>query len=145
MARRFKPGQVGRAAAWARSRSAGRPHRGGARTLPLPCSRDSHTFRRHRRRRPRGLVAARYLRQAGFACTLFDQADGVGGQWRLGAPHSKVWPEMRTNSSRVMTAFSDLPHPPGTAVYPSAEQVGAYLARYAERSSSARCRRRRSA
>ncbi|MDF1506182.1 FAD-dependent oxidoreductase, partial [Roseisolibacter sp. H3M3-2] len=82
---------------------------------------------------PGGLAAARYLRQAGFLPTLFDQADGVGGQWRVGAPHSKVWPGMRTNSSRVMTAFGELAYPPGTAVYPTAEQVGAYLARYAER------------
>jgi cation diffusion facilitator CzcD-associated flavoprotein CzcO len=82
---------------------------------------------------PGGLVAARYLRAAGFAPTLFEQADGVGGQWRVGAPHSKVWPGMRTNTSRVMTAFGDLAHPPGTAVYPTAEQVGTYLARYAER------------
>jgi thioredoxin reductase len=82
---------------------------------------------------PGGLVAARYLRQVGLAPTLFDEADGVGGQWRVGAPHSKVWPGMRTNSSRVMTAFSNLPHPSGTAVYPAAEQVGAYLERYAER------------
>jgi hypothetical protein len=80
---------------------------------------------------PGGLAAARYLRQAGFAPTLFDRADGVGGQWRVGAPQSRVWPGMRTNSSRVMTAFSDLAHPPGTAVYPTAEQVGAYLERYA--------------
>jgi cation diffusion facilitator CzcD-associated flavoprotein CzcO len=39
---------------------------------------------------------------------------------------------MRTNSSRVMTEFSDLAYPPGTAVYPAAEEVGAYLTRYAE-------------
>jgi hypothetical protein len=73
---------------------------------------------------PGGLVAARYLRQAGFAPTLFDGAAGVGGQWRVGAPHSKVWPGMRANSSRVMTAFSDLPHRPGTAVYPAAASPG---------------------
>ena len=82
---------------------------------------------------PGGLVAAKYLQQAGFTTTLFDEADGVGGQWRVGAPHSKAWPGMRTNTSRVLTAFSDLAHEPGTAVYPSVEQMGAYLARYADR------------
>ena len=82
---------------------------------------------------PGGLVAARHLQAAGYRPTLFEQADGVGGQWRLGAPASRVWPGMRTNSSRVLTAFGDLAHPEGTPVYPSAEAVGAYLERYAER------------
>jgi cation diffusion facilitator CzcD-associated flavoprotein CzcO len=40
---------------------------------------------------------------------------------------------MRTNTSRVLTQFSDLPHAPGLAVYPSNQEIGAYLARYAER------------
>jgi dimethylaniline monooxygenase (N-oxide forming) len=80
---------------------------------------------------PGGLVAARWLRAVGFRPTLFEQDDGVGGQWRVGAPGSSVWPGMRTNTSRVMTAFGDLPHLPGTPAYPTAEQVGAYLARYA--------------
>jgi cation diffusion facilitator CzcD-associated flavoprotein CzcO len=80
---------------------------------------------------PGGLAAARWLRAVGFRTTLFEQDDGVGGQWRVGAPGSSVWPGMRTNTSRVMTAFSDLPHPPGTPVYPTAEEVGAYLGRYA--------------
>ncbi|MCB9295531.1 MAG: hypothetical protein H6559_20760 [Lewinellaceae bacterium] len=39
---------------------------------------------------------------------------------------------MRTNTSRVMTAFSDLPHPPGTPLPHGTEQIGAYLRRYAE-------------
>lgn len=81
---------------------------------------------------PGGLVAARYLRGVGLAPTIFEQGDGVGGQWRVGAPYSGVWPGMRTNTSRVMTAFSDVPLPPGTAMYPTAVEVGAYLERYAE-------------
>jgi cation diffusion facilitator CzcD-associated flavoprotein CzcO len=38
---------------------------------------------------------------------------------------------MRTNTSRVLTQFSDLPHAPGLAVYPSNRQIGEYLLRYA--------------
>ncbi|PHN02538.1 flavin-containing monooxygenase [Flavilitoribacter nigricans] len=83
---------------------------------------------------PAGLVAARWLREVGFRITLIEEDIEVGGQWRVGGPQSSVWPGMRTNTSRVMTAFSDLPHPPGTPVYPTAEQMGAYLRRYAEQS-----------
>jgi cation diffusion facilitator CzcD-associated flavoprotein CzcO len=81
---------------------------------------------------PAGLVAARWLREVGLQTTLIEEDIDVGGQWRVGGPQSSVWPGMRTNTSRVMTAFSDLPHPPGTAAYPTAEQIGAYLRRYAE-------------
>ena len=81
---------------------------------------------------PGGLVAARWLRAVGFAPTVFEQHDAVGGQWHVGAPGSGVWPGMRTNTSHVMTAFGDLPHAAGTPTYPTAEAVGAYLRRYAE-------------
>jgi cation diffusion facilitator CzcD-associated flavoprotein CzcO len=39
---------------------------------------------------------------------------------------------MRTNTSRIMTAFSDVPPDASTAVYPTAQDVCAYLTRYAE-------------
>jgi dimethylaniline monooxygenase (N-oxide forming) len=81
---------------------------------------------------PGGLVVARWLREAGFHPTLIEEDSDVGGQWRVGAPQSSVWPGMRTNTSRVMTAFADLPHPPDTPAYPTAEQIGAYLRCYAE-------------
>lgn len=74
---------------------------------------------------PSGLATARFLRGLGMTPVLFDQSDGVGGQWRVGAAHSSIWPGMHTNTSRVNTAFSDMPHPPGTAAYPPAEQIGA--------------------
>lgn len=82
---------------------------------------------------PGGLVAARYLKKAGFAPVIFEQGDAIGGQWNGGAPYSGVWPSMRTNTSRVMTAFSDLQHSPHTPVYPSNQAMYAYLNRYAER------------
>lgn len=81
---------------------------------------------------PAGLAAARWLKAVGFQPTLIEEDIDVGGQWRVGGPQSSVWPGMRTNTSRVMTSFSDLPHPPGTPVYPNAEQIGSYLRRYAE-------------
>jgi hypothetical protein len=89
--------------------------------------------RRRDRRRPRWARRRPLPARRGPRPAIFEQGDGVGGQWRVGAPYSGVWPGMRTNTSRVMTAFSDVPLPPGTAMYPTAVEVGAYLERYAER------------
>ena len=41
-------------------------------------------------------------------------------------------PAMRTNTSRIMTSFSDLPHDAGSPTYPTNEAMGEYLQRYAE-------------
>jgi dimethylaniline monooxygenase (N-oxide forming) len=80
---------------------------------------------------PGGLVAARYLQQEGFTPTIFDQNPTLGGQWSATPGTSGVWPAMRTNTSRIMTSFSDLPHPPGTATYPTNQEMHAYLEHYA--------------
>jgi len=39
---------------------------------------------------------------------------------------------MRTNTSRIMTSFSDLPHDADSPTYPTNEAMGEYLQRYAE-------------
>lgn len=80
---------------------------------------------------PGGLVAARWLLAQGFEPTLFEQAPTLGGQWAGLAGHSGVWPAMRTNSSRILTAFSDLA-PEGDSAYPSNADILAYLRRYAD-------------
>jgi dimethylaniline monooxygenase (N-oxide forming) len=80
---------------------------------------------------PSGLAAAKYALEAGFDVTVFEASDGVGGQWRTGARHSGVWPGMRTNTSRAMTAFSDFPAPAERPLHPTAEQIRAYLEDYA--------------
>ena len=82
---------------------------------------------------PSGIVAARWLLHCGFEPVLFEDADEIGGQWLSRGPGSGVWPGMRTNTSRVLTRFGDLDHAPGTSVYPSGEEILAYLHRYAER------------
>ena len=81
---------------------------------------------------PGGLVAARFLKSEGFEPVLFEHGASIGGQWSGDPARSGVWPGLRTNTSRIMTAFSDLPHPRGTPVYPSNQQMLAYLNRYAE-------------
>jgi dimethylaniline monooxygenase (N-oxide forming) len=92
---------------------------------------------------PGGLVAARYLCSHGFACTILERSGDIGGQWNSGGDHSGVWPNMRTNTSRVLTCFSDLRHERGTATYPTNQEVLAYLKRYATKFDLLRCVRLR--
>ncbi|PJI41411.1 MAG: dimethylaniline monooxygenase [Rhizobium sp.] len=80
---------------------------------------------------PGGLAAGRWLRAHGFEPVIFEAAARVGGQWNSASASSATWPGMRTNTSRVMTAFSDLDHAPGTPVYPTQEDMLDYLERYA--------------
>ena len=55
----------------------------------------------------------------------------LGGQWAALDGRSGVWPSMYTNSSRTVTAFSDVEHPTDH-VYLSNREVLDYLHRYAE-------------
>jgi dimethylaniline monooxygenase (N-oxide forming) len=80
---------------------------------------------------PGGLVAARWLLSQGFEPTIFEQGPVLGGQWTGLADRSGVWPSMHTNTSRIMTAFSDLEHE-SDLVYPSNGEVLDYLHRYAD-------------
>lgn len=81
---------------------------------------------------PAGLTAGAWLARQGFEPVLFEAADDLGGQWNAAASMSSgVWPGMRTNTSRVLTAFSDLDHAPGTPVFPPQQAVLDYLHRYA--------------
>ncbi|WAC90242.1 flavin-containing monooxygenase [Mycobacterium sp. Aquia_213] len=80
---------------------------------------------------PSGLVAARWLLQQGFEPTIFEQGPSLGGQWAGLEGRSGVWPSMHTNSSRTVTAFSDLAHTTDH-VYLSNREVLDYLHRYAD-------------
>jgi len=82
---------------------------------------------------PGGLVTAKHALEAGFEATVFEASDDLGGQWHATATHSGVWPRMRTNTSRAMTAFSDAPAPAPHPLHPAAEQIHAYLRAYADR------------
>jgi cation diffusion facilitator CzcD-associated flavoprotein CzcO len=81
---------------------------------------------------PSGIVASKYLQAQGFAPTIFEVSDDIGGQWNSRSPNSGVWPTMRTNTSRVTTQFSDLGYEAAVAMYPTNQQVHAYLHRYSE-------------
>ncbi|WP_006245753.1 flavin-containing monooxygenase [Mycolicibacterium tusciae] len=80
---------------------------------------------------PGGLVTARWLRSQGFEPTIFEQELELGGQWTRLPGRSGVWPAMYTNTSRVLTAFSDLDHD-GDLTFLSNHDVLAYLNRYAD-------------
>jgi dimethylaniline monooxygenase (N-oxide forming) len=82
---------------------------------------------------PGGLVAARYLKHHGFEPVIFEQADHLGGQWNVCSPHSGVWPSMVTNTSRLLTCFSELGPEPGGPIFLSNQEILAYLERYAQR------------
>lgn len=81
---------------------------------------------------PSGLAAAKHALEAGLEPTVFEASDALGGQWHTTASHSGVWPGMRTNTSRAMTAFSDFAAPLDHPLHPAAEQIHAYLQAYAE-------------
>ena len=78
---------------------------------------------------PGGLATARYLRSEGLEPIIFEQGERIGGQWSADPRHSGVWPGMRTNTSRIMTSFSDLPHNADSPIYPTNEAMGEYLQR----------------
>jgi cation diffusion facilitator CzcD-associated flavoprotein CzcO len=80
---------------------------------------------------PGGLVAARWLLSQGFEPTIFEQGPMLGGQWTGLDGISGVWPTMHTNTSRILTSFSDLEHD-SDLVFPSNRDMLAYLQRYAD-------------
>jgi cation diffusion facilitator CzcD-associated flavoprotein CzcO len=81
---------------------------------------------------PGGLVSAKHAIEAEFDVTVFEATDDLGGQWNSAAAHSGIWPGMRTNTSRALTAFSDYPVPASHDLHPFAEQVHDYLRAYSD-------------
>ncbi|MGW2665978.1 flavin-containing monooxygenase [Nocardia tengchongensis] len=76
-----------------------------------------------------GLVTAKVLRDDGFDVVVFDKETAAGGVWI----ESRTYPGLRTNNSRATYAYSDHPYPESADVFPTAGQVRAYLASYADR------------
>jgi dimethylaniline monooxygenase (N-oxide forming) len=104
--------------------------RGNGRSMP-PAS--------HKRRRvavvgagPSGLVAAKSLKEESLEPVVFEQADGVGGQWYGPSAHSGVWPGMRANTSKTLDTFSDFPPAESLPTFPRVEELRNYLQSYAK-------------
>jgi len=72
------------------------------------------------------------LLSQGFEPVIFEQGSTLGGQWTGLQGLSGVWPTLHTNTSRVLTAFSDL-EPSAAEVFVSNGEVLAYLHRYADK------------
>jgi len=79
---------------------------------------------------PAGLAAAKSLLEDGQVPVLIEQSSGIGGQWNQGTPLSGIWPDMHANSCHVEMSFSDFDYPAGTQMFPTNQEVLAYLTAY---------------
>ncbi|GAB2955916.1 NAD(P)-binding domain-containing protein [Hymenobacter coalescens] len=80
---------------------------------------------------PAGIAAAKSLLEDGLTPVIIEQSSGIGGQWNQGAAHSGQWPEMHANSCHIKMSFSDYDYPAGTQMFPTNQEVLAYLRSYA--------------
>ena len=82
-----------------------------------------------------GLCAARYLKQAGFAVTIFEIGTRIGGLWCFGndSGTSSAYSTLHINTAKNLTNFGDFPFPRDTQPFPSHKDMHAYFERYAER------------
>ncbi|QHJ06917.1 flavin-containing monooxygenase [Hymenobacter busanensis] len=80
---------------------------------------------------PAGIAAAKSLLEDGLTPVLIEQSNSIGGQWNQGAAHSGIWPNMPANSCHIKMSFSDYEYPAGTPMFPTNQQVLAYLTGYA--------------
>ena len=78
---------------------------------------------------PAGLVAAKSLLEESLQPVVFEQSSALGGQWHAPASHSGVWSSMRTNTSKVTTCCSDFPLADHLPMFPTNQQMHAYLQR----------------
>jgi cation diffusion facilitator CzcD-associated flavoprotein CzcO len=78
------------------------------------------------------LVTAKSLKEEGLEPVLFEQADGIGGQWYGPSAHSGVWPGMRANTSKRLDTFSDFPPAESLPMFPRVEELRGYLRSYAK-------------
>jgi dimethylaniline monooxygenase (N-oxide forming) len=74
---------------------------------------------------PAGLVVSRWLLAQGLEPVIFETTARLGGQWNSASASSATWPGMRTNTSRIVTSFSDMDHRSETPNY--AQQGGSFL------------------
>jgi dimethylaniline monooxygenase (N-oxide forming) len=83
-----------------------------------------------------GLAAIRCLLEAGLEPVCFERTGGIGGLWNFdeSLPDGGTvgYRSLRTNTSKLVTAFSDYPIPDDYPDYPSRAQFLEYLRGYAE-------------
>ena len=94
---------------------------------------------------PAGLITASILKKAGFAITLYEQRNRLGGCWAiqplstlvdirngLSGIYSPTYPGLRCNVPRQTMALPDFPFPDDYPLYPNHEEVLSHLQCYAE-------------
>lgn len=74
-----------------------------------------------------GLTTAKTLLARGYACTLFERGQTLGGVWAAG------YSNFGLQVQRELYEFPDFPHLPDTPDFTPGEQVQQYLERYARR------------
>lgn len=80
-----------------------------------------------------GLAAARALREVGLVPVIYEETADIGGLWAYGEDRiGPAYRSLRTNTSKQVTAFSDVPFPRDAATYPSWQVVEEYLRGYAK-------------
>jgi len=78
-----------------------------------------------------GLVAAKLLRDDGFAVRVFESADQLGGIWVYDKA-SPLYKSLRTNIPKEIMAYSDFPFDAGLPSFVKHTDVLAYLRSYAD-------------
>jgi dimethylaniline monooxygenase (N-oxide forming) / hypotaurine monooxygenase len=84
-----------------------------------------------------GLTAAKALLEEGLSPVVFERAARVGGLWNydeaLPDGGGLAYRSLRTNTAKLLTAFSDFPFPDTAPDYPHRSEVADYLQQYAAR------------
>jgi dimethylaniline monooxygenase (N-oxide forming) len=82
-----------------------------------------------------GLTAAKALLEEGLSPVVFERAAQVGGLWNydeaLPDGGGLAYRSLRTNTAKLLTAFSDFPFPDSAPDYPHRAEVADYLQNYA--------------
>ncbi|WP_375400973.1 flavin-containing monooxygenase [uncultured Amnibacterium sp.] len=73
-----------------------------------------------------GVVTARVLTAVGFAVTVFEKADDIGGVWSA----TRAYPGVATQDDRRSYSFSGMAMPSHVAQHPLGAEVQTYLAEY---------------
>lgn len=76
-----------------------------------------------------GLTTAKAFMERGYRVTVLEKAGAIGGVWEK----SRSYAGVATQTTRDEYAFSDFPMPKDYPLWPSGEQVEAYLMAYARR------------
>lgn len=80
-----------------------------------------------------GLSAARHLIEAGFAVTIFEMGNEVGGLWvyENSSGRSPAYRSLHINSEAKVSSFKDFQFPEDTPLYPNHEKMASYIKDYA--------------